>query len=90
LPGRQIGETGGDPGALEADGSPMALRRALEMLQAGERINDQLYPSTIGRSRGPGRLWVYQPGHAAISLIDGQPRRGSALRIGRRMVYGTV
>lgn len=32
----------------------MALRRALEMLQAGERINDLLYRSTLeGRTRRP-------------------------------------
>ena len=60
------------------------------MLKAGERINDELYRSTICRSRGPDRLWVYQPGHAPISLIDGQPRRDAGLRVGRRPLYGTV
>jgi hypothetical protein len=60
------------------------------MLKAGERINDELYRSTIGRTRGSGRLSVYQPGHAPISLIDGQPRRDAGMRTGRRLVYGTV
>ena len=60
------------------------------MLKAGERINDELYRSTIGRPRGSGRLWVYQPGLTPISIIDGQPRRDAALRIGRRLVYGTL
>jgi hypothetical protein len=73
-----------------ADAPPMAPRRALEMLKADERINDELYRSAIGRSRGSGRLWVYQLGHTPISIIDGQPRRDAAPRIGRRLVYGTV
>lgn len=35
---------------------PMALRRALEMLKAGEQINDLLYRSTVeGGDRRPAR-----------------------------------
>jgi hypothetical protein len=37
----------------------MALRRALEMLKAGEQINDLLYRSTLKRnSEPPGRRWM--------------------------------
>ena len=60
------------------------------MLQAGERINDQLYASTIGRSRGPSRVWVYQPGLAPINVSDGLPRRHATTRTAHRVVYGTV
>jgi hypothetical protein len=46
----------------------MALRRALEMLKAGERINDELYRSTVaGLRRSAVAIWVYQPGAAPIA-----------------------
>ena len=42
----------------------MALRRALEMLRTGERINDQLYRSTTEhRPRPLGRRWTSRPGN---------------------------
>ena len=67
MPGRRVGATGGDAAAAEADRSPMALRRALEMLKAGERINDQLYRSTVdGPRRSPLLVWVYEPGLAPV------------------------
>lgn len=45
----------------------MALRRALEMLKAGERINDELYRSTVHRLRRTAvTVWVYQPGFASV------------------------
>jgi hypothetical protein len=45
----------------------MALQRALEMLKAGERINDELYRSTVhGLRRTAAAIWVYQPGVAPI------------------------
>jgi hypothetical protein len=45
----------------------MALRRALEMLKAGERINDELYRSTVhGLRRTAVAIWVYQPGFAPV------------------------
>jgi len=34
----------------------MALRRTLEMLKLGERINDELYRSTLRRPRPLGRF----------------------------------
>jgi hypothetical protein len=47
----------------------MALRRALEMLKAGERINDELYRSTVdGLRRSSVAIWVYQPGRPPIAL----------------------
>ena len=53
----------------------MALRRALEMLKAGERINDELYRSTVhGLRRSAVALWVYEPGRVPIPV---QPARGS-------------
>jgi hypothetical protein len=37
------------------------------MLKAGERINDELYRSTIHRLRRPSvNIWVYQPGFAPV------------------------
>jgi hypothetical protein len=44
----------------------MALQRTLEMLQAGERINDRLYAATVeagayGASRPADRRWTYRP-----------------------------
>jgi hypothetical protein len=57
------------------NGGDMALRRALEMLKAGERINDELYRSTVHRLRRPEvAIWVYQPGRAPIAL---KPATGS-------------
>jgi hypothetical protein len=54
--------------ATSADAAPMALRRALEMLKAGERINDELYRSTVdGPRRSPLLVWVYEPGFAPVS-----------------------
>jgi hypothetical protein len=38
------------------------------MLKAGERINDELYRSTVhGLRRTAAAIWVYQPGAAPIT-----------------------
>jgi hypothetical protein len=44
----------------------MALQRTLDMLQAGERINDRLYAATVdtdaqATARSTGRRWTYRP-----------------------------
>lgn len=60
----------------------MALRRALEMLKAGERINDELYRSTVqGLRRTAVAIWVYQPGNApVIAPMNLQPAGGPTAR----------
>lgn len=54
------------------------------MLKAGERINDELYRSTVhGLRRTAAAVWVYQPGlapimapinHQTVTGLGAQPR----------------
>jgi hypothetical protein len=46
----------------------MALQRALDMLRAGEEINDRLYQSAIGGVPGVSSRWTSSVGHRPHAL----------------------
>lgn len=54
----------------------MALSRTLELLKAGERINDLLYRSTLdGNRRALGRRWAFGEALAELDAGSGHGRR---------------